>query len=206
MPTLSPLVIVNRACAKIGVPPLQSLDEESQGGQAAQLIYDTLLDLCTGIYPWTFLRDTQELARTTAAQAPNGFRYTFQLPANQSALPTRIMASRDVKDVITDFAYEGNKLYCDFEQVFAELRLDPVPEIWSGPFRSAFITALASQLAEPLASDGKLSAALHEQAFGPMSYGYRGGELGAAIQVDARNAPVRSFPSQTNPLLQAWHS
>lgn len=211
MAELTHLVIANRACAMFGNDPLQSLDEETLGGQRVGLILESLLAFCLDLIPWTFLRDTVELARSTTPTTPgwtsygNGYKYQFTIPNGFRIRPNRMLRSRDPDDVLLRFEFEGDKLYCDEQQVFAQLLINQHPERWSGAFTHAFTKALAGELALALADDKQVAASLKDEAFGSPSMNFRGGLMGAAIQADSRSAPVRKLPA-ANPLLDAWQS
>jgi hypothetical protein len=105
MAEITPLVVVNRACAMFGNEPLQSLDEETLGGQRVQLVYDSLFDFCSALIPWTFMRQSVELARlavpagyteATWTGYPNGYRECFQVLQGFHISPNRILRSQDL--------------------------------------------------------------------------------------------------------------
>jgi len=205
MAEITLLSIANRACAMIGVNPLQSLDDETPGGQSAALIIDSLLDFCLALHPWTFTRQTVELNRVTDAAPKNGFAYEYVIPKGFRIKPNRMLRSKDNEDVLTRFEFEGDRLHCDEQQVFAQLLIEQHPERWAGDFRHAFTVALAGEFAMSMADDKAVEASKKSEALGPPSAYGRGGLMGVAIQNDARNAPTRKLP-QNNPLIDAWHS
>jgi hypothetical protein len=205
MPDLTPVVIANRAMAMIGADPLQSLDDETIGGQAARLLYDSLIGMCLGLTPWTFLRSTQLLNRLDVPPPANGFTYVHQLPPGAELL--RLTRSRDYADVLTRFEIEGETITSDELVVYAQQQLDVTeqPHLWSAPFCHAFTTGLAADLALSHAHDKNLKAQLAAAAFGSDSQNLRGGLMGAAIQANSRNSPVKVL-SGGGPLLDAWQS
>jgi hypothetical protein len=209
MAEITHLVIANRACAMFGNSPLQSLDEETLGGQRVQAIFESLLGFCLDLHPFTFTRQSMQLAMTAEdlnfSGYANGFQHEFTVPHGFTINPSRLLRSRDNDDVLLRFEREGDKIYCDEKTCFAQLIIEDHPEKWSGSFTHAFTKALAGELALAMADDKNVSASLKEEAFGPPSMNFRAGLMGAAIQADARNSPVRSLP-QSNPLLDAWMS
>ena len=54
MALLTPIDIINTACARIGEEPVQSLTEDLGGGQSASLIYDETVDFNLGLQPSGF--------------------------------------------------------------------------------------------------------------------------------------------------------
>jgi hypothetical protein len=213
MAEITHLVIANRACALIGQEPLQSLDEDTLGGQRAALIYDSLLDFCMALTPWTFRRETVELNRLPDAPLidgqilnfKNGYRYLYTIPQGYKIKPNRLLRSNDPEDVLVRFEFEGDKLYCDETRAFAQLLIEQHPERWAGDFRHAFTVALSGEFALAMADDKQVSGAKKDEAFGSSSQNFRGGLMGAAIQNDARSSPVRKLPL-SNPLLDSWMS
>ncbi len=205
MAEITLLSIANRACAMIGIEPLQSLDDDTPGGQKAALIIDSLLDFCFALHTWTFTRQTVELNRVTTATPKNGFVYEFVIPKGFKIKPNRMLRSKMNDDVLTAFEFEGDRLHCDEQQVYAQLLIEQHPERWAGDFRHAFTVALSGEFAMAMADDKGVEAAKKSEAFGPSSMNFRGGLMGAAIQNDARNAPVRKLP-QNDPLTAAWNS
>jgi hypothetical protein len=189
----------------LGANTLQSLADTVPGGEAAELIYQSLKDLCFGLQPWTFLRSTLPLTLTAAVAPNSGFRHVYQLPSGRLALPSRYLRSKDSRDTIQVFHVEGDQVHLDDNPVWAEVLLDQVPDAWSPSFRHAFTVALASAFAVPLCNDRKLADDLHQKAFGSSEMMHRGGFMGAALQEDARNAPVRAIKWE-NPLSEAWTS
>lgn len=209
MTDVTRLLIANRACALFGNDALQSLDDETPGGQKVELIFDSLLGFCFDLHPWTFMRETVQLAKLTPPPIhtvyANGYRSQFVVPRGFVIHPSRLMRSKDPDDVLLRFEREGDKVYSDDDTCFAQLLINQHPERWSGSFTHAFTVALAGELALAMADDKQVSMAKKDEAFGPPSMNYRGGLMGAAIQADARNSPVRTLP-QSNPLLDAWAS
>lgn len=205
MADLTPVVIANRAMAMIGADPLESLDDETVGGQAARLLYDSLIGMCLGLTPWTFLRQTQLLNRLDVPAPANGFAYVHQLPAGAAVM--RLTRSRAYDDVLTRFEQEGDTICSDELTVYAQLQMDVAeqPQLWSAPFAHAFVTGLAADLALSHAHDKNLQAQLRAAAFGSDGQNLRGGLMGAAIQANSRNSPVKRLPG-SNPLLDAWQS
>ena len=207
MAELTRLVIANRACAFFGNDPLQSLDEETPSGQKVDLIFDSLLSFCFDLHPWTFMRQSVQLARSTTVAGftvyPNGYSSEFTVPQGYRINPARLTRTADSEDVLLDFEREGDKVYSNDATCFGQLLINQHPERWSGAFAHAFTKALAGDLAMALADDKSVHDTQMGEAFGPPSMNFRGGLMGAAIQADSRNSPVRHLPN-ANPFLDAW--
>lgn len=207
MALLLALDIVNAACAQIGEEPLQSLEDETDAGQSAQLIYQDVVDFNLGLYPWTFGKTLKQLSQDDTTTPYSGFELVYDLPAERLEPPIYLT------DVITDpdrrftaYALVGAKVHTDADPLFAMIKYRPDPHNWSATFRAATITALASRLAVSLGHDRAMSESKRAEAYGTPSEQFRGGQLGAAMRADAFATPPRRQDRDSNPLTRAWQS
>lgn len=199
------LDIVNAACARIGADPLQSLDEDTFGGQAAGLVYEELVGFNLGLHPFSFGRKIAQLSRVADAVPLSGWTLVYDLP------PDRLGPPLYVTDDVTDpdrrfsrYSLVGATAHADAEPLFACIKFLPAPHLWSATFRSATVTALASRLALTLASDRQTAEQLHGQAYGSPVENHRGGQMRAAITEDSLSTPPRKPNWDNNPLTRAW--
>ncbi len=207
MPITSDLDIVNAACALLSVDPLQSMDEDMPGGQAAQALYRPIVDMCLGLSPWGFARRRRQLARLAGVTSPLGFTHVHQLPPDRVGLPERLLEAGVPGRSIQAFDYdEEARVHSDVEDLWAEFTCRVVPGMWNPMFSTAVIHAVAAVFAEPLTGNSSMAAELHARAFGTPSEGFRGGLMRAALSADARATPARMLPAGSNPLLVAWNS
>jgi len=205
MSALQPLDMVNRMCARIGeIPPL-SLDDDVPGGQAAQLIYNGLVEALVGIYPFSFARKWCQLPRLSAAPL-GGWQYAFKLPPEALEPPFRIT------DRLTDpgrgfsaFTLNGGEVYSDSPELLAEVLVLPPPHIWSATFRECATVAGAAEYALARAADRNTWERLRVVAFGTPQENMRGGLMRVAISNDAQATPALALPSG-GPLINAWRS
>src|SRR3954469_7973882 len=87
MSLLTGLDIVNAACAQIGEEPLQSLDDETDAGQSASLLYEDTVDFNLGIYVFSFSKQIRQFSRNDAGQPLGGFLYIFDMPPERIGDP-----------------------------------------------------------------------------------------------------------------------
>lgn len=205
MSLLTDLDIVNTACAKIGVEPVQSMDDETPEGQSVDLIYREARDFNLGVYLFSFSRQLRQLSRVADLTPKSGFLYVYDLPSDAVGAPLY------VTDDITDpdhrfnrYALLGGQVHADPEPLFASIRIVPPVHEWSGPFRTAMVDSLASRFAMAMASDRNTSEMYHQRAYGTATENFRGGSLGAAIREDAQATPPRRAAFENNPLTRAW--
>ena len=206
MALLTNLDIVNAACARIGADPLQDIDEETFGGQAASLVYEQLVDFNLGINPaFSFAREMRQLSRLSSATPMTGRLYVFDIPGQHFGPP--LWLTDDITNPdrrYTAFNLVAGKVHADADPLYASVRFRPDPPAWPATFKAATITALASQLAMALASDRNLAADLRTEAYGTPQENFRGGQMRAAIFEDSMATPPRKANWFNNPLERAW--
>lgn len=195
------LDMVNRACARIGTEPLLSMTESTHGGEAAQLTYDSTVEFLLGNYPFSFAKVFKQLNRDTDAPPFSGYAYRFTLYPERLGPPIKVRQSlTDEDDRFSDYIVNGDKIHSNAETLYGEFLHAAPPHHWTGPFREAFVLALASRLALALRQDEKLSAEIYAQAFGHANEAMRGGAYGAAIRADSFATPAKTLRQTGNPL------
>ena len=194
--------IVNSAFALIGEDPIESLDDETPGAQAAALLYQRVLDHLLGFYPWSFA--TRAFSLTRLADDPgDGWAFAFLLPEARIGPPLAISDIKDFRRPFTAYNLAEDHVHADVEKLWARLKFRAHPRVWSGPFTLAFTTGLAGELALSVTSDSKLRTQLRGEAFGsPQELG-RGGLIKLAIDVDAQAQPSVVLASDGGPLIVA---
>lgn len=204
---IDPLYIVNASCAEIGADPLQDLSEETIGGQAASLVYETVVDFNLSLEPFEFKFDLRPLTLVSGETSASGYPHLFDIPGPRTGLPR--WYSDDVTDprrIYNDFRVIRGQVHAMDNPLHASIPFRPDPINWEPAFRKATITALAAHLALALASDLKLHEALKVRAYGTPIEQNRGGEMKNAIDNNAQATPPRHIPVDTNPLTAAWRS
>lgn len=207
MPLLTDLDIVNAACAQVGEEPLGSLDEEVDAGQAAELLYNEVLEFNLDLFKFSFAKQIRQLSRNTLAAALAGYDYVFDLPAERIGPP--IYLTDDPTDPdrrYYRYALVGAQAHADDNPLYAMILFRAAPYQWSGTFKSAMVTSLAARLAITLCHDRGLSQDKHQEAYGTPSQDFRGGLMGAAIRADSFTNPPRNQQRDDNPLTSAWTS
>jgi hypothetical protein len=208
MPITADIDIVNAACALLSIDPLQSMGDEMPGGQAAQMLYDPIVELCLGLAPWSFSRRTGQCALLASVTSLLGYGYVHQLPADRIGLPDRLLADATVPgSAIQAFEYdEEDRVHSDWNPLYAQYTWRSLPGRWHPVFRTAVIHAVAAGFCELLTGNSGMAQDLHQKAFGTPSETYRGGLMRAALAADGRNTPARRLPEGSNPLLVAWNA
>ncbi len=209
MALLTPIDIINTACARIGEEPVQSLTEDLGGGQSASLIYDETVDFNLGLQPsgFAFAREVRQLSRLTDATPLTGYDYVYDIPQPYTGLP--VYLSDDVTDPgrrFDRFILTNGQVHSDADPLFAMVKFRPDPHRWTGTFRTATITAIAAKLAYAIASNRNAYADFMAEAYGTASESFRGGQMRAALSEDGFANPPRRIQTQFNPLDQAWRS
>lgn len=194
--------IVNRALARFAATPLETLDDDSELAQAAQLIYLTDVEAALGKLPWRFASKKFKLSQL--APPESGWAYAYELPGGMLGLPEKYLTNpRNPESVLREFEVGGGELHCDRDQIWAVGTVMVAPTFWPPEFRKAIIVGLASALCIPLTHDMTLSAALAREAYGDPREGGTGGLLGRAIAREVANAPPQVDLYSDNPLTDA---
>lgn len=192
--TVTDLIICNRALARIGVPPLNSFDEESSKAAQVRAVYADRRDTLLGFWNWAFARRTRILDKVSAVlengwnagtQWGNGYRHAFKLPGDRIGAPRRISASHLNADLpLREFIIEEGRVYSNHETLFATCTVAVDPQYWPPSFRLAAIVGIATDLCVPLTHDATLAERLRVEFEGNPSDQGRGGLVGKAIAQD----------------------
>lgn len=198
-PTITPIVIKNRALARIGGGEIVAEDENTELARQVDAIYQDRIDAVLGGYPWSFAKKTYRLdaLAKTAANGfdsdllvfPTGWPHGFLLPGDRLSTPRKVMADPRNPDVpIRDFEIEAGLIYARHDKLWATFTVRVDPDVWPPPFRIAIVTLLAADLAIPVTHDTALAAELRAYAQGTPEENGRGGLIGRAIAVDVAGA------------------
>lgn len=205
MALLQDLDIVNAACAMIGEEPLQSLDDETDAGQATSLIYQTILEFNLGLYLFSFSKQVRQLSKNDAGQPLAGYTIVYDMPAERIGDP--IYVTDDPTNPyrrFTRYAIVNTQIHADQDPLYAMIRFRPSPHTWTATFKAATIKSVASQLAIPMTHDRALAESLSREAYGTPQEAFLGGMMRAAIRADSFSTPPRSQNRSNNPLENAW--
>lgn len=205
MPVLAPLDIVNRACARIGCDPLQTLSEDTIGGRSAELVYGSVIEFMLGVYRFSWSREFRQLSQLEGASPLSAYALAYQLPPDRLGPPLRIVDDPTVDRGFSAFLLTGDLVLSDVAPLYAEICILPPPARWSTAFREAATLLVAGELALAIAHDKDLRERLRADALGTPSAQPRGGAMAAAMAADAQATPPRRLQAN-NPLLDAWRS
>lgn len=201
------LEIVNRAMLRIGADPLEDLEDETLGGQAADLVYDSVVEFALGIYVFSFARKMAQLSELSTATPLTGFTRVFDLPAERLGPPLRVTDSiTDPNHRFSRYVLQEDTVHADETPLFAEIKFAAAPRHWSGTFRDFAVLAVAAEYALSIGHDKNLRKDMRQNAYGNPSENYRGGALGAAIREDSFATPPKSAGWDNNPLTSSHFS
>jgi len=205
MPSVPDLTLINSACVMIGAEPIQSIDAEIPASQAARSVYVGLIDDLLSFYPWSFTKQTQQLQQLDG-KPDDGFAYRYLVPPDANGRPIQISDQNNFSYDFTKYSYVGQELHADATQIWAIIKVSPLPVFWSPSFRFAATVALAGYLALAMTQDKDLKDRLLKEAFGPPDMLRRGGLMAIAIQEDTVNQPSTILASDGGPLVAARRS
>lgn len=201
------LDIVNAACARIGIEPLQSLADEIVAGQSASLMYEDTVDFNLALNPFSFAQEMRQLSRLSGFTPLTGYTYGFDIPGERLGPP--IWLTDDPTDPDRRFAafvLTGGRVHASVDPLYAMVKFRPDPHLWLPAFKSCAITALAAKFALSQASDRALYNELQTEAYGTPSENFRGGQMRVAIFSDSYATPPRKPNFFNNPLERARYS
>lgn len=199
----TPTDIINAACSLIGEDPIQDFSDETQGGQAANAIYDMTVDFNLSLTPFSFAERMVQCSQISDAAPFTGYKFRYDVPGDWLGPPLFVTDSAtDPYRRYTAYLLSEQQIHCDADILFVMQRFRPEPHLWSASFRSATINAVAAQLALALASDTKMGDYYNSLAYGTPSENFRGGQMRIAIYEDARATPPRRIDVNQAPLLR----
>jgi hypothetical protein len=112
-------------------------------------------------HAWNFANARVELAISPVANA-FGFEYRFALPTDYIQT-LEVWADADMVCRIDKFDVEGKALLCDYEEAFLKYTSDVQnPEDWDTLFVKAVVLSLASELANNLGAEAKVTGLIQE--------------------------------------------
>lgn len=198
--TVTDVVIINRALARIGSKPIMALDEDTSLARQAVAVYYDVRDALLGKYPWEFAKKTFKLDEL--AEIPsngfdaehrwgNGFRFAFAMPGNRLSNPRKILTrpGSGADYPLRKFLLEEGRVYADVRPLWATFTVAAAPAIWTPAFRLAAITLVAAHLAVPVTHDRQLANDLREEAEGSPDTAGLGGLVGKAIAAEVSGQP-----------------
>jgi hypothetical protein len=198
------LDVINQAMARLGGEPFASLSDVVPGAGMASIIYDQVVSVMCGAYPWPF--STQMFSLVLAETVPaDGFLRAFTLPEDRLGDPLSLHAKPKEPGLVeTRYRLVGQQVWSDAPALWASCLVLTPPYRWTPGFVEAVVLALASELALPICGDDGKRETFARAAAGTPSEGGRGGAIGRAMQLAGRAQSVAALPLASNPMTQAW--
>lgn len=191
--------IINRALARIGCLPIQSVLAPGPAGTQTVRTYDAILEDLLSKYPWHFTKRFSSLNKLTAAP-PLGWVAQFQLPPTRLSLPRAYFESASSDQPTTRVQMAGNVVYARSETLFAEWQEKPLPIEWPGHFRELMTLALAAEYAMEIREDPQLRNELRRDCYGSPQDQGMGGQFKVCSDLDASSNPSPQPAGGRNPL------
>lgn len=147
---MNEIEICNIALARIGVAPIESMDEASEAARACNQYYDFVRRNVLRKYPWTFA--TRRVTLAQIDETPPDYKYAYRYPSDALALRKMYNKSycglpeKNQYKILSDT--EGKTIYTDIEAANIEYTTD-VDDV--SLFDDEFIEALGWKLAAEIA-------------------------------------------------------
>ena len=169
---LSKIDICNHALLKVGADTIASLDTAQATTDAViysaklcNIFFDYVLDEALRLYPWNNATKSASLFKLT--EKPN-FEWDsqFELPADFIRL-INLYDSTDAIDDRTEWCKEGNKVLCNYDQVFITYVAKPEDvSILDALATQCIICILAMKLVQPMQLDDSLHTKIQQELVG----------------------------------------
>jgi len=193
------VTLINRALARIGCLPIQSIGDPGPAGTGVLDTYEAVLEDLLSKYPWHFAKKFVALSRQTETP-PLGWSSSFLLPPDRLALPRAYFDDASSDRPLTRFEVAGNRVYTATSTLFAEYQFRPEPNDMPAYFRELDTLALAAEYALEIREDTQLRQVLRRDAYGPPEMQGEGGQFKVAADLDAQANPSRQVAGGANPL------
>lgn len=194
--------IVNEALTDIGAGPMFSIDDDSDLAMQIQYVWQSVVDRCFGLHPWSWARKTFRNTRL-AATPENGFAYGFSLPGGRIGNPLKYSSDARCRSPIRDFSLEAGQFFCDFPDTWSQCPVYVDPVAWPPAWRVGFKLALGGYLYVPVWQDKPSRDDVLAEAFGTPSQGGAGGVFGRLMAQDAASQPMGEPQTHDEPLSNA---
>ena len=190
--TIDKAMIINWALTEIGAGAMFSTDDGSDLAVNIENTWQRTVDFAMALDDWSWTRKIRRLDRH-AAEPENGWRYGFALPADRIGPANSFLAEAGQSPrPHRNFHLEGNAVYVNVPDLWAEIRVLVAVDDWDASFRAAFTKLLASELAIPVWQDGKLKEDLRAVALGQPHEKGSGGMFGRLMAQNKAAEPVGS--------------
>lgn len=196
------LDLVNEALALIGEVVINSFEDGTEVSATASRIASTRIRGLIGTHPWRFSLRKVQLAPLLAAPV-NEWRFAFAVPADVLNIREAFSAGTVHAPRLERWEIFGQRLLANAEAVWVDYQREVPVREWPPVFRLLVRTALAADLAIPVAGSPNARAEMLREAFGgPMELN-QGGLLAQARRVDSQQQPPQRV--EDFPLLVARH-
>lgn len=157
--------IANRAIRKVGGNRITSFTDGTPNANIIDDIYDELLDDLLR-YPWNFATKRVKLAQSVTVPV-FGFDHAYTLPADW-IMTVSAHGSNSIEDTLffrEEIVAAQNVIVTSADEVWLRYIFRVTdPNLMSGDFRAALTSALAAELAIPVAASNTLHDTLAKQA------------------------------------------
>lgn len=197
--------IANMALALFGSTPIQSFGDATPAGRAVALLYPMVMAGLLAEYPWSFCRQTVQLAQLNLAELLDGmdiagWQYAFQLPGEMLGPPIKVSSNIRQPDApLTTFELQGSTLFCNQPEIWVLGQFYVDESQWPASFLPAAVAVLSAEICMTITGNASIRAQLQADAWGAPQEGRNGGKLRAAKFADARGQPSRFLAR--NPLI-----
>lgn len=194
--------VCNLALSKFGGGSITAFDEESDLAEDCANLYPATRDYLLSIHPWRFVSGKRQLAKSADVTPVNEWQYAFKLPTKNLSGPWAVYGD-DSEHPVHQYEVFGEYIYCDYDKVTIDYSNEVAEEFWPAWFVNFAATAIAADLAGPVADKVSKSEQLRVMAFGAPQMEGRGGMFAQCRRLNAQLQPIQSLFKNGDPLTSA---
>lgn len=182
--------ICSAALLKLGEDPISSFNDGTDPSDTCKVLYPSFAKHCLSMHAWNFARKKVQLARLVETPV-NQWAYAYQMPSD-SLRVLGVFTSDNVRATPTpDYDIFYNQVYSNDTTLYLDY-IAEVPEAdWPAYFEEFVKTAFAAELALPITNQQDLKQDMWQKAYGTINDNMKGGLLGMAMSIDAKQIPPR---------------
>lgn len=121
------------------------------------------------------------------SEAPIGeWKYSYIIPPDAIGLPNAVFSSASARVSEGDFEIFGQRVYCNYNQLFMDYTADVPESLWPAYFVNMMVSCLIAEIAFSITDQQNVADTWRMVAYGSPSDGGLGGDLGNAMNINAQ--------------------
>ena len=187
--------ICSNALALLGEKAISSLSDDTDAARACNAVYANLRDAILAQHPWRFLFTKKKLTKD-GTDPVNEWSYAHIIPTDAiSSKVWAVFSSSTAKTPITNYEVFGDRIYSDHLELWADYKVTKAESAWPKSVVLAMTYAMASEIAFTVTDQQSTADYWFTRAYGLPSENGLGGQLGAALSLEAKTQGTQGLNS-----------